>query len=306
MDQKVGIIGTGLMGLPMAERLAELNIPTMVFNRTAEKMEPLRQAAVEIATSVDDILTQCQVLIVMLTNADAVRSLLLQPDQLPLWQGRTLIQMGTIAPSDSRDLHTQITAAAGDYLEAPVLGSIPEVKTGTLLVMVGASEVQFQQWQSLLQCFGKDPKHIGEVGAAAALKLALNQMIAALTTGFALSLEFVRQQGVPVETFMEILRQSALYAPTFDKKLQRMLDSNYSNPNFPTQHLLKDVRLFLTEAAMANLQLDSLTGIRQILETACDRGFAEVDYSGLREGLFTDAGIQQTESTKQQSTESEK
>ncbi|HEY9828574.1 MAG TPA: NAD(P)-dependent oxidoreductase, partial [Stenomitos sp.] len=275
VNTKVGLIGTGLMGLPMAQRLAELNVPTMAFNRTSAKLEPLRNTTVELAASVDEVLAQCQVVIVMLTNADAVRSLLLQPNQLPLWRERTLIQMGTIAPSDSRDLCAQITSAGGEYLEAPVLGSIPEVKAGTLLVMVGATEGQFQQWKPLLQSFGTEPRHIGEVGSAAALKLALNQMIAALTTGFALSLEFVKQQGVPVETFMDILRQSALYAPTFDKKLQRMLEGNYANPNFPTQHLLKDVRLFLAEATMANLQLDSLEGIRHILDTACDRGMAE-------------------------------
>jgi 3-hydroxyisobutyrate dehydrogenase len=287
---KVGILGTGLMGLPMAQRLADLKIPTKAFNRTAAKLEPLQQTDVEIATSATDILQQCSVLVAMLTNADAVRSLLLQPNQLSHWSGKTLIQMGTIAPSDSRNLHTQITAAGGEYLEAPVLGSIPEVKTGTLLVMVGSTAAQFQQWQALLQCFGTQPRHIGDVGTAAALKLALNQMIAALTTGFALSLKFVQQQGVPVDPFMEILRQSALYAPTFDKKLQRMVEGNYTNPNFPTQHLLKDVRLFLTEAAtvQSNLQLDSLEGICRILEIACDRGLATADYSGLIEGLLKD------------------
>lgn len=162
--------------------------------------------------------------------------------------------MGTIAPSDSRTLHAQITAAKGEYLEAPVLGSIPEVIAGTLLVMVGATEAQFQRWHSLFQCFGTEPRHIGEVGTAAALKLALNQMIASLTTRFALSLEFVQQQRVRVKSFIETLRQSALYAPTFDKKLQRMLESNFANPNFSTQHLLKDVRLFLSETKDSNIK----------------------------------------------------
>jgi 3-hydroxyisobutyrate dehydrogenase len=281
---KVGVVGTGLMGLPMAQRLGSLQISTVAFNRTVQKMEPLRQTAVEIASSADDILSQCQVLLVMLTNADAVRSLLLQPEQQSHWSGRTLIQMGTIGPSDSRDLQAQVIAAGGKYLEAPVLGSIPEVKAGTLQVMVGSTEEQFHQWRSLLQHLG-EPKHIGEVGTAAALKLGLNQMIASLTTGFALSLEFVQQQGVPVNVFMEILRQSALYAPTFDKKLQRMLESNYANPNFPTQHLLKDVNLFLSEAKDCNLSIESLEGIGKILESACEKGLAELDYSALAEGL---------------------
>jgi 3-hydroxyisobutyrate dehydrogenase len=161
------------------------------------------------------------------------------------------------------------------------LGSIPEAKAGKLLVMVGAEPEQFQRWSLLLQSFGDAPLLIGAVGTAAALKLSLNQLIGSLTTAFALSLGFVQQQGVPVETFMQILRQSALYAPTFDKKLERMLDQNYTNPNFPTKHLLKDTKLFLNEATAARLQVDSLAGVRQILEMACSLGLADADYSAL-------------------------
>jgi 3-hydroxyisobutyrate dehydrogenase len=86
---------------------------------------------------------------------------------------------------------------------------------------------------------------------------------------------------VEVEPFMKILRQSALYAPTFDKKLQRMLDRNYDNPNFPTKHLLKDTNLFLTEAESAGLNVSSLKGVRQILEIAQQLGLSEEDYSSL-------------------------
>ena len=80
---------------------------------------------------------------------------------------------------------------------------------------------------------------------------------------------------------MQILRQSALYAPTFDKKLQRMLDSNYSNPNFPTKHLLKDTDLFLSEAQSVALNVSSLEGVRQVLEMAQQLGLSEEDYSSL-------------------------
>jgi 3-hydroxyisobutyrate dehydrogenase len=189
--------------------------------------------------------------------------------------------MSTIGPSESRQLSHEIQALGGDYLEAPVLGSIPEAKAGKLLVMVGAEPEQFQRWSLLLQSFGDAPLLIGAVGTAAALKLSLNQLIGSLTTAFALSLGFVQQQGVPVETFMQILRQSALYAPTFDKKLDRMLDQNYANPNFPSKHLLKDTKLFLNEATAARLQVDSLAGVRQILEMACSLGLADADYSAL-------------------------
>jgi 3-hydroxyisobutyrate dehydrogenase len=189
--------------------------------------------------------------------------------------------MGTIAPQESREIHDAIASGGGDYLEAPVLGSIPQVKSGELLVMVGSSPEQFQKWFELLKHFGREPVLMGDVGSAAATKLALNQLIASLTSAFALSLGFVQRQGVEVEQFMQILRQSALYAPTFDKKLQQMLDGNYANPNFPSKHLLKDTNLFLSEAQAVGLNTSSLEGIRKVLETTQQLGLSDADYSSL-------------------------
>jgi 3-hydroxyisobutyrate dehydrogenase len=278
---QIGLIGTGLMGLPMAQRLLENQVSVMAYNRTAAKLDPIRQAGAAIASTPDEVLQHCEAVILMLSDATAIRTVVLSESARPHLANCTLIQMGTIAPSESRQLRDDVVAAGGEYLEAPVLGSIPQVKEGKLQIMVGASPEQFQQWQPLLQQFGSDLRHIGEVGTAAALKLALNQLIASLTNAFSLSLGFVQQQGVEVETFMQVLRQSALYAPTFDKKLQRMLDRHYDDPNFPVKHLLKDTNLFLQEAIAVNLQVNALEGVRQILEAACAQGLSEADYSAL-------------------------
>lgn len=269
------------MGLPMAQRLVGSGEDVIAYNRTREKLVPLSEQGVVIADTPAQVLDQSQVVILMLSNADAIREVLLSAETQPHLNGKTVIQMGTIGPDQSRTLHHDIQQVGGAYLEAPVLGSIPEAQNGTLLVMVGSSDDHYQQWQPLLQQFGEQPRHIGPVGTAAALKLALNQLIAALTSAFSLSLGFVQQHGVEVDVFMDILRQSALYAPTFDKKLQRMVDRNFANPNFPTKHLLKDTRLFLQEAAPTSLKTDSLTGIAALLEQACNMGLAETDYSAI-------------------------
>lgn len=113
------------------------------------------------------------------------------------------------------------------------------------------------------------------------MKLALNQLIASVSSAFALSLSFVESQQIDVDIFMQILRNSALYAPTFDKKLQRMRDRNFSNPNFPTKHLLKDTNLFISEAKSLGLNVSSIEGVRQILEVAIDQGLSDADYSAL-------------------------
>lgn len=268
------------MGLPMAEKLAAAHLPVVAFNRTAAKLDPLRSAGVTVTTSASEVLQQCAVVITMLTHAAAIQEVLLTDEARQHLSGRTVIQMGTIAPHESKNLQQEIAVAGGEYLEAPVLGSIPQVKAGQLQIMVGATPAQFQQQFSLLNHLGT-PRLIGSVGTAAALKLSLNQLIASLTTAFALSLGFVQRQGVEVETFMEILRESALYAPTFDKKLQRMVEYHFDDPNFPTQHLLKDVNLFLTEAIPQGLEVEALQGVQQILQQACAADLAMADYSAL-------------------------
>ena len=278
---KVGFLGTGLMGQPMAQRLLDAQLSVVAYNRTVSKLEPLRQSGAKIAQTPQDAIATSDCVILMLTNAAAIKDVLLSEASLQHLSGRTVIQMSTIAPTESQEIHDAVVAAGGSYLEAPVLGSIPQVKSGELLVMVGASPEQFQQWLEFLKHFGSEPVLMGAVGSAAAAKLALNQLIASLTSAFALSLGFVQRQGVEVEQFMQILRQSALYAPTFDKKLQQMLDGNYANPNFPTKHLLKDTNLFLTEAQSVALNVNSLEGVRKVLEMAQQLGLTEADYSSL-------------------------
>jgi 3-hydroxyisobutyrate dehydrogenase len=278
---KVGFIGTGLMGQPMAQRLLEAGLSVVAYNRTESKLEPLRESGAEVVNTPEQAIASSDCVILMLTNAAAIREVLLSSASRQQLSGRTIIQMGTITPTESREISEAVIAAGGDYLEAPVLGSIPQVKSGELQVMVGATPELFEKWSGLLKHFGPEPMLIGAVGAAAAMKLALNQLIAALTSAFALSLGFIQKQGVEVEKFMEILRHSALYAPTFDKKLQRMLEGNYENPNFPTKHLLKDTRLFLSEAESINLNVSSLEGVREILEKAQQMGLMDADYSAL-------------------------
>lgn len=277
----IGFIGTGLMGLPMANKLLEAGLSVMVYNRTAEKVQPLAEKGAKIASSPQEVLSHCDCIFLMLTDANAIREILFSESTRSQLSGRTIISMSTIAPSESQAIASEVTRLGGEYMEAPVLGSIPEAKTGQLIVMVGSTEAQFQKWLMLLKNFSPEPKLIGPVGAAMTLKLALNQLIANLTTGFALSLGLIQKQGVNIEIFMEILRQSALYAPTFDKKLQRMIDRNFANPNFPTKHLLKDTDLILKEAQSLGLNVSSLAGVKEILEIAMTQHLGEEDYSAL-------------------------
>lgn len=285
---KVGFLGTGLMGLPMAQRLLAANIELVAYNRTREKLAPLQEAGSAIAPTPDQVIVASECVILMLTNAAAIQNVLLSEASRQHLAGRTVIQMGTITPTESKAIRDEVVAAGGEYLEAPVLGSIPEAQAGKLIVMVGGSTEQFQRWSDLLVNFGSEPMLMGAVGTAATVKLALNQLIASLSSAFALSLSFVERQGVDVELFMQILRNSTLYASTFDKKLQRMRDRDYSNPNFPTKHLLKDTNLFISEAKSIGLNISTIEGVRHILETAIAQGLSDADYSSLFSAIIAE------------------
>jgi 3-hydroxyisobutyrate dehydrogenase len=276
-DLKIGLIGTGLMGLAMAKRLLSQGCNLTVYNRTIEKLAELRTAGAIIAPSVRDAIDNSEYIILMLTERKSIEELLLQDRSLEL-KNRTIIQMGTIAPQESRSIADKITNAGGEYLEAPVLGSIPEAVEGKLIVMAGGEKTLFDRSLAVLKNFSQEPKYIGKVGA-------LNQLIAGLTASFALSLAAIEKQGLDVEQFMSILRTSALYAPTFDKKLSRMLDRNYNNPNFPTKHLLKDTDLFLDWAKELDLDASSLEGVRKMIAKSIDLGLSEGDYSAIFEAI---------------------
>jgi 3-hydroxyisobutyrate dehydrogenase len=277
----IGFLGTGLMGGPMAERLIAANHSVTAYNRTVEKLDPLKAVGAAIAPSPSDAIAASEFIILMLTDAKAIREVLLSEAARSQLRDRRVIQMGTISPEESQAIRDDVTAAGGEYIEAPVLGSIPEARSGKLIVMVGAEPAEFENARSLLQNFGEHPILLGSVGSAAAVKLALNQLIGSLTSAFALSLGLVLRQGVDVEAFMQILRQSALYAPTFDKKLQRMLDRDFTNPNFPTKHLKKDIDLFLQTAQMSGLAIESLEGVQQILTQAIAHQLSDLDYAAL-------------------------
>jgi 3-hydroxyisobutyrate dehydrogenase len=282
-SKRIGLIGTGLMGAPIATKLGQEGFTVSVLNRTSSKAARLVNENIGLAGSISSLTSECPVILLTLSDADAIRDAVLCSDDLG---GSTFIQMGTISPSESRALLGEFKSRRGDYFEAPVLGSIPEAKNGTLIVMVGGTKEQFASYKPIFEVLGDQVSLIGDVGTAAALKLAMNQLIGSLTAAFSVSLGFIQANGVSIDEFMTVVRASALYAKTYDKKLQRMLDRDFSNPNFPTKHLLKDMRLMNIAAGESGVATETLHGIIQILQEAIDLGLADTDYSAVYEAIY--------------------
>ncbi|MEB3321416.1 MAG: NAD(P)-dependent oxidoreductase [Synechococcaceae cyanobacterium] len=284
----VALLGTGLLGGAIGRRLLERGHRLTAWNRHPERLAPLltpgpdgarASAAGSAAEAVAAAGAEGWVVTVLADGAATATVLL---DQAGARLGRRrVLQMGTIGPEESRRLAQAVGERGGRWLEAPVLGSRPEALAGRLQIMAGGPADLFDQALPLLRDLGPCPRRLGPVGCGLEAKLALNQLIASLTHAFSLSLHLATAAGIDPEAFMELLRGSALHAPTFDKKLGRMLTDDYGDPNFPTAHLRKDLLLFLDSARRHGLTVAGLECLGALLERAAGSPLDDLDYSAL-------------------------
>ena len=278
---KVSVLGAGLMGSPFSLRLLGEGHEVTVYNRSSDKLTHLISKGANITTNPFDAIANSKIIIMMLSGYSAITEVLFST---PIdMKDKLFVQMGTISPNESRELFARISQLGAKYIEAPVLGSIPEALNGKLIVMVGGSLDDFNYVVPILDCLGEKPILIGDIGTAAALKLAMNQLIAALTTAFSLSLGFCMRNGVDTEIYMDVVRKSALYAQTYDKKLKKYLERNFDGANFSAKHLNKDVNLFLADAESLGMDCSSLQGIAKITTQAIKQGLGDKDYSAIYE-----------------------
>jgi 3-hydroxyisobutyrate dehydrogenase len=276
----ISLLGCGLLGTAIGERLLARGYRLHVWNRRTERTQTLVAAGAQLASSPAEAVAAGDLVITVLSDGPITAEVLLNQAGIAL-PGRLVLQVATIAPAESRDLAIALQQRGAHFLETPVLGSRPEALAGCLQVMVGGERADLERAQPVLTALGGEPHHLGPVGSALHTKLALNQLIASLTHSFSLALHVVQQAGVEVEAFMAILRDSALYAPTFDKKLAKELADDYSNPNFPTAHLRKDLQLFVDAAAALQLETLGLEGLTKLLQRATPAGLDALDYSSL-------------------------
>ena len=277
---EISLLGTGLLGAAIGERLLQSGHRLTVWNRHRERCASLQHLGATVAATPAEAVAAAELVITVLSDGPTTREVLLEQAGAAL-AGRLVLQVATIAPKESQALAAALAERGAELLEVPVLGSRPEALAGTLQLMVGGDAAALERARPVLAALGSEPRLLGPVGAALTTKLALNQLIASLTHSFSLSLHLVQRAGVDVEAFMAILRASALHAPTFDKKLAKELADDYANPNFPTAHLRKDLLLFLQAARGLGLETEGLDGLATLLERATAAGLDELDYSAL-------------------------
>lgn len=280
---KITFLGTGLMGNPMAMQLLNSGYPLAIYNRTESRALNLKEAGAEYFLSPENAIKKGELIISMLTDYKAHKEIICKLEKKSL-ENKVWIMMSTISPSESIELASLVKTRGGRYAEAPVLGSIPQATDGSLQILFGGKEDLFAECRTILETIGTELYYFGDVGKASAAKLALNQLIVSLTTAFSASLGFVKKSGADSSAFMNLLRSSALYAPTYDKKLSKMENRDFSNPNFPLKHMLKDVGLIIKSFSERDIETGFLEETEKIIRERIEID-GEYDYSALFNGI---------------------
>jgi 3-hydroxyisobutyrate dehydrogenase-like beta-hydroxyacid dehydrogenase len=231
---RVAIIGTGKMGGAMARRLKSEGHELTLWNRTRERADALGVGRV--TTTPAEAAKDAEVVISMLTDANAVRAAYLGEDgAATVAGGQVFVEMSTAGPDVSKELAPRLV----QYVEAPVLGSVPAVETGTLVVLAAGDEAAIERARPVLEALG-EVRRVGELGSAASLKLVANTMIAGVNAMAAELLAAGTSAGLDAEDVFWVLSRMA---PILNTRKAGHVEHRYEPVNFALRDAVKDLRL---------------------------------------------------------------
>ena len=281
LDNRVSFFGLGPMGQAIAQRLMANGYQLYIWNRTPEKTITLAEAGAIIKSSEVDAIRSSDIIVCILTDTAALQEVVFDVDWAHEIHGKTLINFGSISPSRSQAVMDAADAHDSHYIEVAAMGSVADVNTGNLQLMVGASEENYARVETLLSVLSSRITYIGEVGDATTIKLALQQLSAAMFTAFSSSIGLVQEQGVSVDLFMDLLRTSPLYAAFYDQKLPRVLSRDYSQSSLPGRHLQRELQLFMEQAEELGINAHTVESIKEIISFSLGRGLSNADFTAI-------------------------
>jgi 3-hydroxyisobutyrate dehydrogenase len=225
----IGFVGLGVMGQPMAINLARAH-PVIVWNRSVDRTRAASEAGAAVASSVDEVFREAQVVFLMLADGSAIDEVLGRGSQLfgARVRGRTVVHLGTTPPEYSQDLGADIDAAGGSYVECPVSGSRLPAEEGALVAMLAGEAAVVEQVRPLLASMCRQSFDCGRVPGALHMKLAVNLFLITLVTGLAESVHLAARNGSSLEILRQVLDSGPMGSTVSRGKLEKFVNGDYA------------------------------------------------------------------------------
>jgi 3-hydroxyisobutyrate dehydrogenase len=271
---KLGWIGLGNMGNPMAKNLLKAGFELEVFNRSRYKEQDLLESGATSAASIPELIQACDVVITMLSNDDAVKEVFESANGLLSQDNpeKLIINMSTVSPETSRYLAKICAARQVRFIDAPVSGSVKPAQDGNLVILVGASDEDYLLAKPIFNVLGKVSIPVGEPGKASSAKLAINYLLGLNLQGLAETIIFAEKNGVRKEDMLSIINEGACGNGITNIKTTSILNDSYPAA-FALKHLVKDLRL----AKEAGLDSPLINPLYKSYEAAQKEGLGDED-----------------------------
>jgi 2-hydroxy-3-oxopropionate reductase len=287
MTVRIGFIGLGIMGRPMALKLLAAGHPLAVYARRPEALPPLTEAGAEVCDSPAAVARAAGVLFTMLSDSPDVEEVILGLESgdpraviAGIRPGSIVVDMSTISPATARRIAAQVEAAGASMLDSPVSGGDIGARDGTLSIMVGGPSAAFERIKPLLEVMGKNIVHVGASGAGQICK-ACNQIVVGQTiAGVGEALLLAEAAGVDGAKVREALLGGFAGSRILEVHGRRMLDAEY-DPGFKAALHQKDMRIVQETAHELGLGLPGSALVTQLLNALVGQGDGDLDSAAL-------------------------
>ena len=279
---KVGFIGLGIMGKPMSKNLVKAGYTLVVRDSNTQNEAELVELGATTAKTPKELAAQCDVIITMLPNSPHVKEVALGENGIieGAKPGAVLIDMSSIAPLASREIHQALAEKGIDMLDAPVSGGEPKAIDGTLSVMVGGDKAIFERYYDLMKAMAGSVVHTGDIGAGNVTKLA-NQVIVALNiAAMSEALTLATKAGVNPDLVYQAIRGGLAGSTVLDAKAPMVMDRNFK-PGFRIDLHIKDLSNALDTSHGIGAQLPLTAVVMEMMQALKADGMGTSDHSAL-------------------------
>jgi 2-hydroxy-3-oxopropionate reductase len=278
---KIGFIGIGIMGKPMAKNLMDAGYPMVAYDIYKEALGKIISYGAESASSCKEVASQCDIIFTMLPNSPEVKKAVLGKEGVieGVKRGQVLIDMSSIAPLVSQEIAKELYEKGVEMLDAPVSGGQEKAQSGTLAIMVGGKEEVFNKCKAILEVMGK-PVLVGDIGAGETTKL-VNQVIVAINiAAVAEGLILGKKAGVDPERIFEAIKGGLAGSQCLTDKAPRMFQGKY-DPGFRMKLHVKDLNNVLETSRELHTAMPLSAQVMEMMQTLLAEGYSELDHGGL-------------------------
>ncbi|XP_015890669.3 glyoxylate/succinic semialdehyde reductase 2, chloroplastic isoform X1 [Ziziphus jujuba] len=286
LPARIGFLGIGIMGFPMAQNLIKAGCDVTVWNRTKSKCEPLISLGAKYKSFPEEVAASCDVTFSMLADPESAVDVACGKHGAAngMSPGKGYVDVSTVDGETSKLIYGRIKATGALSLEAPVSGSKKPAEDGQLIFLTAGDKSLYDTVAPLLDIMGKSRFYLGDIGNGAAMKLVVNMIMGSMMASFSEGLLLSEKVGLDPSVLVEVVSQGAISAPMYSMKGPSMIQSLYPTA-FPLKHQQKDLRLALGLAESVSQPTPIAAAANELYKVAKSHGLSDQDFSAVIESL---------------------